>query len=113
MLIDKITSELDLTYSEAKVFLYLLKNGQSEIHDIVRLLDEPLVEIETTCHNLVKKGMIIEPTINRFQSVHPRFAAVNAYRLKCLRSGHTFMKNPNIDSIGMSLEKFAISEKTK
>src|SRR5262245_46009028 len=113
MLIDKITSELDLTYSEAKIFLYLIKNGPSEIQDIIGILDEPLAEIETTCHNLVKKGMIIEPTINRFQSVHPRFATVNAYRLKCLRSGHTFMKNPNIDSLGIALEKFAMSEKTK
>lgn len=113
MLIDNIISELDITQLEAKIFLYLLKNGQSELQEIARLLDKPLVEIEATCHDLVKKGMIIELTLNTFQSVHPRFAAVNAYRLKCLKTGHFFKKNPNIDSLGIALEKFAMSEKTK
>jgi Sugar-specific transcriptional regulator TrmB len=112
-LIDKITSELDITNMEAEIFLYLLKNGRSKIQNIASSLNKSLVEIEPVCNDLVNKGMIIELSINIYQSLHPRFAAVNAYRLKCLKCGLSPVKNPNIDALGIALEKLAISEKSK
>ena len=105
-LIDKITSELDITNMEAEIFLYLLKNGRSKIQNIASSLNKSLGD-------LVNKGMIIELSINIYQSLHPRFAAVNAYRLKCLKCGLSPVKNPNIDALGIALEKLAISEKSK
>jgi len=48
-----------------------------------------------------------------YQTFHPKFSIVNAYRLHCQKIGIEFKKNVQIDSLASSLEKMHESARTK
>jgi len=48
-----------------------------------------------------------------YQTFHPKFSIVNAYRLQCQRTGIAFKKNVQIDNLATSLERLYESARTK
>jgi len=56
--------------------------------------------------------LILELT-REYQSFHPKFSIVNAYRLHCQRTGIEFKKNTHIDKLASVLEKVHDSARTK
>jgi hypothetical protein len=62
---------------------------------------------------LMELGAFIDMPNNEFESMHPRFTAVNMYRKMCERKQIEFKKNLKIDNIGVVLEKPYDDARTK
>jgi hypothetical protein len=63
--------------------------------------------------SLVKKGMLIETSPREYESLHPRFAATNRYRMLCEQEKIEFKKNMKIDNIGVALQNHYENARTK
>jgi hypothetical protein len=61
----------------------------------------------------VKKGMLIETSLKEYESLHPRFAASNRYRMLCEEENIELRKNVKIDNIGRALQDQYESARTK
>ena len=63
--------------------------------------------------NLMGLGAFIDMPNDEFESMHPRFTAVNMYRKMCEREKIEFKKNITVDNIGVVLEKPYDDARTK
>lgn len=107
-----LISKLNLTDKEAQIFLFLIINGESTLANISLALKLTLEESEQELCDLLEKGLILELS-GKYQTFHPKFSIINAYRRRCQKMGIIFKKNLQIDSLASSLERMQESARTK
>ena len=100
-----LISEIKLTQIQAKVFLLIVDKGKMNVSDIANNLKIPIEEALSTAKTLIDLGGLIDLSSTEFESMHPRFSAVNMYRRMCTRENVEFKKNTVVDNIGIALEK--------
>ena len=109
---DSLMSKINLSDIEAQIFLYLIKNDKTPIEKISIDLNLSLNEAEQLLDDLVEKGLILELS-GIYQTFHPKFSIINAYRRHCLKTGIVFKKNVQVDSLASSIERMHESARTK
>ena len=109
---EALISKINLTDEEAQIFIFLIVNGESTVTSISSALNLTLEESERQLSNLLEKGLILEMS-GKYQTFHPKFSIINAYRRYCQKMGIEFKKNLQIDSLASSLEKMQESARTK
>jgi predicted transcriptional regulator len=109
---EALISKINLTDEEAQIFIFLIVNGESTVTSISSSLNMTLEESELQLSNLLDKGLILEMS-GTYQTFHPKFSIINAYRRYCQKMGIQFKKNLQIDSLASSLEKMHESARTK
>jgi predicted transcriptional regulator len=105
-------SKINLSDLEAQIFLYLIKNDKTPLERISSDLNLPNKEVGKLVNDLIEKGMILELS-GLYQTFHPKFSIINAYRRHCLKMGLEFKKNVQIDSLASSIERMHESARTK
>ena len=108
-----LTSEIQLTDIQARVFLLLVTKGKMTYHKISEILKITNDEALAAAKDLVSLGGFIEMSETEFETMHPRFTAVNMYRRMCERNNKEFSKNVTVDNIGIALEKPYEDARTK
>ena len=76
-------------------------------------LNITLNEAISNSRKLVDLGGFIDMPNDEFETMHPRFTAVNMYRRMCEREQITFKKNLKVDNIGVVLERSYDAARTK
>ncbi|MDW0127531.1 MAG: helix-turn-helix domain-containing protein [Nitrososphaeraceae archaeon] len=109
---DALISKINLSDIEAQIFLYLIINDKTPLQEISDDLKFPLKKTTQLLNGLIEKGLILELS-GVYQTFHPKFSIVNAYRLHCQKIGIEFKKNVQIDSLASSLERMHESARTK
>lgn len=97
---------------EAQIFLYLITNGKTPLTKISIDLNLTLEKTADFLNSLIEKGLLMELS-GEYQTFHPKFSIINAYRLQCQRKGIAFKKNVQIDNLATSLERLHESARTK
>ncbi|MDE1765725.1 MAG: hypothetical protein KGI27_05525 [Thaumarchaeota archaeon] len=110
---EKLVLELKLSPLQAKVFVFVVKNGKKSVENIAQGLGISDLQASEVTKNLVDLGGFIDITKTEFESMHPRFAVVNMYRRMCLRENIPFKKNLLVDNISIVLEKPYDDARTK
>ena len=100
-----LISEICLSPIQARIFLLVVINGKMNGSRISKELDITEDEAINNSKKLMELGAFIDMPNNEFESMHPRFTAVNMYRKMCERKQIEFKKNLKIDNIGVVLEK--------
>ena len=100
-----LISEIDLSSIQARIFLLVVINGKMNGSRISKELDITEDEAINNSKKLMELGAFIDMPNNEFESMHPRFTAVNMYRKMCEREQIEFKKNLKVDNIGVVLEK--------
>ena len=108
-----LISELRLSSDESKTFLLIVKDGKMTPDRISKALQISLPQALGAADSLVKKGMLIEVSTSQYESLHPRFAASNRYRMLCEQENIEFKKNVKIDNIGVTLQNHYENARTK
>lgn len=109
---DELISKINLSDIEAQIFLYLIINDKTPPQVISDELRLPLKKTTQLLNGLIEKGLIMDLS-GVYQTFHPKFSIVNAYRLHCQKIGIEFKKNVQIDNLASSLEKMHESARTK
>ena len=113
---DKIKAELlskiNLSDMEAQIFLYLITNGKTPLTKISISLNLSLEKTADLLNSLIEKGLLLELS-GEYQTFHPKFSIINAYRLQCQKTGIAFKRNVQIDNLATSLERLHESARTK
>lgn len=105
-------SKINLSDREAQIFLYLIKNDKTSLEKISNDLNLSLKEAGQLLEDLVEKGLILELS-GMYQTFHPKFSIINAYRRHCMKMGIEFKKNVQVDSLASSIERMHESARTK
>jgi predicted transcriptional regulator len=105
--------ELKLSHDESRVFILIVKNGKMTPELICDKLSISLLKARRAADSLVKKGMLIEVSSGQYESLHPRFAASNGYRILCEEEKIELKKNVKIDNIGRALQEHYENARTK
>ena len=100
-----LISEIKLTPVQAKVFLLIVKEGKMDTTNIASKLKIPIEEALSVSQALIDLGGFIDLSATEFETMHPRFTAVNMYRRMCTKENIEFKKNTIVDNIGIALEK--------
>ena len=108
----ELISKINLSDMEAQIFLYLITNGKTPLAKISIALNFTLEKTADLLSSLIEKGLLMELS-GEYQTFHPKFSIVNAYRLQCQRTGIAFKKNVQIDNLATSLERLHESARTK
>ena len=108
-----LISEFKLTDIQAKIFLLVVTKGKMSAKQISEKLQISHDEALDDSKNLMGLGAFIDMPNNEFESMHPRFTAVNMYRKMCERERIEFKKNLTVDNIGGILEKPYDDARTK
>ena len=108
-----LISEIKLTDIQAKIFLLVVTKGKMSAKQISEKLQISHDEALDDSKNLMGLGAFIDMPNNEFESMHPRFTAVNMYRKMCEREKIEFKKNITVDNIGVVLEKPYDDARTK
>ena len=108
-----LISEIKLTRLQAKIFLVLVTKGKMNTQKIASNLHISVADALEGAKKLVELGSVIEISTNEFETMHPRFTAVNMYRKMCERNHIDFKRNNVIDNIGIALEKPYEDARTK
>jgi predicted transcriptional regulator len=108
-----LSTELKLSSDESKVFLLIVKNGKMTPEQICGISRIKLSNARRAADSLVRKGMLIEISASQYESLHPRFAASNRYRILCEEENREFKKNIKIDNIGLVLESHFENARTQ
>lgn len=115
--ISKIEKDLILIIKlspiQAKIFLLIVMEGKMFPEKIGKKLDISTYEAMTVAKQLIELGGFIEISNNEFESMHPRFTAVNMYRKMCEREKIDFKRNVTVDNIGIALERPYEDARTK
>ncbi len=109
----ELISEIQLTDIQAKVFLLLVTKGKMTYQKISEMLKITNDEALAAAKDLVGSGGFIEMSETEFETMHPRFTAVNMYRRMCERNNKKFSRNITVDNIGIALEKPYEDARTK
>ncbi|HJT10021.1 MAG TPA: hypothetical protein VJ771_04490 [Candidatus Nitrosotalea sp.] len=110
---EKLVSELRLLPFQAKVFVFVVKNGKQSAENIAKNLGMSVSNASEVAKSLVDLGGFIDITKTEFESMHPRFAVVNMYRRMCMRENIPFKKNLLVDNISIVLEQPYDDARTK
>ena len=106
--LNKIENDLitliKLTRIQAKIFLLIVTEGKMTSQQIGQKLGISNDEASIACKQLIELGGFIEISENEFESMHPRFTAVNMYRKMCEKEKIEFKRNVTVDNIGVALE---------
>lgn len=105
-------SKINLSDIEAQIFLYLIKNDKTSLEKISNDLNLSLNVAGQLLEDLVEKGLILELS-GMYQTFHPKFSIINAYRRHCMKMGIEFKKNVQVDSLASSVERMHESARTK
>jgi hypothetical protein len=97
---------------EAQIFLFLISNGKTPLSKVSDKINLELDKTAELLNNLIEKGLLLELS-GEYQTFHPKFSIINAYRLYCQKIGIEFKKNIQIDNLARSLERIHESAKTK
>jgi len=108
-----LVSEVRLSPIQAKTFVLRVNEGKMNSETIANKLGIPISQAKSVGQSLVELGGFIDITDNEFESMHPRFSAVNMYRRMCQRENITFKKNLLVDNIGIVLENPYDDARTK
>lgn len=108
-----LISELRLSSDESKTYLLIVKDGKMTPDRISKSLQISLPEALGAADSLVEKGMLIETSLREYESLHPRFAASNRYRMLCEQENIEFKKNVKVDNIGLALQNHYENARTK
>lgn len=108
-----LISELHISEEEAKMFILIVKSGKLNAEKISMMLKIRFVEALRLAKSLIEKGMLIETTSKEYESLHPRFAISNRYRIRCQEDNINFKRNTKIDNIGFVLEHHYENARTK
>ena len=108
-----LISEIKLTDIQAKIFLLVVTKGKMSAKQISEKLQISHDEALNDSKNLMGLVAFIDMPNNEFESMHPRFTAVNMYRKMCKREKIEFKKNITVDNIGVVLEKPYDDARTK
>ena len=108
-----LISEIKLTSIQAKVFLLVVIEGKMTVEQIAQKLAISVDDALTTAKQLMELGSFIDFSETEFETMHPRFTAVNMYRRMCERENLEFKKNVTVDNIGVALEKPYDDARTK
>lgn len=109
---EALISWINLSEIEGQCFLFLILNGKMPLDKISTALNLSLEMTSDTLNSLIEKGLILE-MMREYQSFHPKFSIINAYRLHCQRTGIEFKKNTHVDNLASELEKVHDSARTK
>ena len=110
---EKLISELKLSPLQAKVFVFVVKNGKQSAENIAQNTGMSVSDASEVTKSLVDLGGFIDITKTEFESMHPRFAVVNMYRRMCMRENIPFKKNLLVDNISIVLEQPYDDARTK
>ncbi|MEE2601283.1 MAG: hypothetical protein VYC06_03050 [Thermoproteota archaeon] len=108
-----LISEIKLDENQAEVFLLVVLKGRMSTNQIAKLLGMTIEDANIASQKLVELGGFIDISKTEFESMHPRFTAVNMYRRMCERENITFKKNTIVDNIGIALEEPYDDARTK
>jgi sugar-specific transcriptional regulator TrmB len=108
-----LISELRLSSDESKTYLLIVKDGKMTPDRISKSLQISLPQALGAADSLVEKGMLIETSLREYESLHPRFAASNRYRMVCEQENIEFKKNVKVDNIGLALQNHYENARTK
>ena len=108
-----LISEIKLTDIQAKIFLLVVTKGKMSAKQISEKLQISHDKALNDSKNLMGLGAFIDMPNDEFESMHPRFTAVNMYRKMCERENIEFKKNITVDNIGVVLEKPYDDARTK
>ena len=100
-----LISEIKLDENQAEVFLLVVLKGRMSTNQIAKLLGMTIEDANIASQKLVELGGFIDISKTEFESMHPRFTAVNMYRRMCERENIDFKKNSVVDNIGIALEE--------
>jgi predicted DNA-binding transcriptional regulator len=78
---ENIVSELRLSPIQSKVYVLVVKTGKMSARDIAKNLGISEDEAHQVATSLIQNGGFIDITKTEFESMHPRFAVVNMYRI--------------------------------
>ena len=108
-----LVSEIHLDHIQAQVFLLVTCSGKMSSDTIAEKLKISIDEAKKASNDLMTLGAFIDITPTEFESMHPRFTAVNMYRKMCERENIEFKRNKIVDNIGVILEKPYDDARTK
>ena len=108
-----LISEIKLTPIQAKIFLLVVTKAKMTAKQISEKLQISVNDASDNSNDLIEMGAFIDMPNNEFESMHPRFTAVNMYRKMCEREKIEFKKNLVVDNIGVVLEKPYDDARTK
>lgn len=108
-----LISELRLSSDESKTYLLIVKDGKMTPDRISKSLQISLPQALGAADSLVEKGMLIETSLREYESLHPKFAASNRYRMLCEQENIEFKKNVKVDNIGLALQSHYENARTK
>jgi predicted transcriptional regulator len=106
-------TELKLSNLEIELFLLLVRKGKMTLEQISSGLNLDKQTSYEIINSLIKKNMIIEYSVNLFETFHPRFAIINRYKTLCINNNIVFKKNILIDNLAIALEKSFDAARTK
>ena len=110
---EQLITEIGLEPLQAEIYLLVVCNGSMSVSKIADKTDIDLDTARRVVLNLVDIGAFIDMPEDKFESMHPRFTAVNMYRRMCKRQGLAFGRNKIVDSIGALLEPYYDYARTK
>ena len=105
--------ELKLSDLEIALFLLLVNKGMMTSEQISSSLNLDKQISKELIKSLIKKNMILEYSVNLFETFHPRFAIINRYKKICIENNIIFKKNLSIDNLAIALEKSFDAARTK
>jgi len=108
-----LISEIHLTNIQVEVFLLIVTEGKMTTEKMADKLKIPIEEAQATSKSLVELGGFIDFSESEFETMHPRFTAVNMFRRMCEKNNKKFERNIKVDNIGIALEKPYENARTK
>ena len=109
----ELVTEIGLSQIQAKVYLLVTCHGKMSADTISEKLEISSNDAKKASLELIELGAFIDITKTEFESMHPRFTAVNMYRRMCQRKGVKFQRNRIVDNIGAVLEDPYYDARTK
>jgi len=99
-----LSREAGLDAAQARTYVLIATSGAMDAARVAGELGIGEDEALAAARALVALGGLIDYGNGRFESMHPRFAAVNMYRRSCEAAGRAPSRNDAIDGVGASLE---------
>ena len=100
-----LVSEIKLSEIQAKVFLLVVVEGKMDSQTMAEKLKISNEQASLASKQLIDLGGFIEFSKTEYETMHPRFTAVNMYRRMCEKENIEFKRNKIVDNIGVALEK--------
>jgi predicted transcriptional regulator len=108
-----LISIIKLNKIQAEILLLIILDGKMTAEEIAKKLGISFETSSSVAKQLIDLGGLIELSENKFESMHPRFIAVNMFRKLCERENIEFKRNVAVDNIGVALEKPYEDARTK